>query len=177
MIQFSDTGSATYVGTIGAITTQTFIRSTTVNPYYANGNVNVSVFSSTGDGWLPYEVGTKSFRYFQIKYVINNTKPNEFSFTLDKFRYNIDKEQTVFTNTVSFDTNPKVVDISAANFLFRPVINYTVLNQADAQANPSIVVTTSASNQSISFSLVASNGTGQYQANNTANVMITAIGV
>jgi hypothetical protein len=177
MTQYSDTGSATYAGTLGSVTSQTFIRSTTTNPYYANGNINVSAFSISSDGWVPYEVGTKSFRYFQIKYVINNNKPDEFNFTLDKFRYSIDKEQTVFTSTVTFDASPKTIDITQANFLFRPVINYTILDQIDAEANPSIVVTTAASNQSISFKLVASDGTGQYQANSTANVMITAIGV
>jgi hypothetical protein len=177
MLQYSDTGSATYVGTLGAVTTETYIRSTTDNPFYANGNVNTSVFSATSDGWIPYEVGTKTFRYFQIKYIVNNNKPDEFDFTLDKFRYIIDKEQTVFTDTVIFDANPKTVDITSAKFLSRPVINYTILDQIDAEANPSIVVTTAASNQSISFKLVASDGTGQYQANSSANIMITAIGV
>jgi len=177
MIQYSDTGSATYVGTLGAVTTETYVRSTIDNPYYANGNVNTSVFSTSGDGWVPYEVGTKSFRYFQIKYVVNNTRPDEFDFTLDKFRYSIDKEQTVFTNTVTFDASPKTVDITSANFLTRPVINYTILDQIDAEANPSVVVTTAASNQSISFKLIASDGTGPYQANSSANIMITAIGV
>jgi hypothetical protein len=177
MTQYSDTGSATYAGTLGAVTAQTYIRSTTANPYYANGNVNVSAFSTTGDGWIPYEVGTKSFRYFQIKYIVNNSLPDEFDFTLDKFRYSIDKEQTVFTSTVTYDSNPKTVDISNANFLYRPVINYAILDQIDAESNPSIVVTTAASNQSLSFRLVASDGTGQYIANSTANVMITAIGV
>lgn len=177
LVQYNDTGSATYVGTLGAVRSQTYIRSTTLNPYYANGNVNVSAFSATGDGWIPYEVGTKSFRYFQIKYIVNNSLPDEFDFTLDKFRYSIDKEQTVFTSTVVFDSTPKTVDISSAKFLNRPVINYTILDQIDAEANPAIVVTTAASNQSISFKLFASDGTGPYLANSSANIMITAIGV
>jgi len=177
MIQYSDTGSATYAGTLGSVTTQTYVRTTTANPYYANGNVNVSAFSLTGDGWIPYEVGTKTFRYFQIKYVVTNSRPDEFDFTLDKFRYSIDKEQTVFTTTVVFDANPKTVDMTSAKFLSRPVINYTILDQKDAEANPAVVVTTAASNTSLSFRLVASDGTGLYQANSTANVMITAIGV
>lgn len=177
MVQYSDTGSATYVGTLGSVVSQTYVRTTTLNPYYANGNVNVSAFSSTGDGWIPYEVGTKSFRYFQIKYIVNNYRPDEFDFTLDRFRYSIDKEQTVFTDTVLFDGSPKTVDISSANFLYRPVINYAILDQIDAEANPSVVVTTAASNQSLSFKLIASDGTGIYQANSTANIMVTAIGV
>jgi hypothetical protein len=177
MIQYSDTGSASYVGTLGSVVSQTFVRTTTNNPYYANGNVNVSAFSSTSDGWIPYEIGTKAFRYFQIKYIVNNYKPDEFDFTLDRFRYSIDKEQTVFTSTVVFDGSPKTVDLTSANFLFRPVINYAILDQIDAESNPSVVVTTAASNQALSFKLIASNGTGLYQANSTANIMITAIGV
>ena len=44
-------------------------------------------------------------------------------------------------------------------------------------ANPAIVVTTAASNQQVQFRMVAADGTGEYQANSTATVMVTAIGV
>lgn len=174
--QFSDINS-TYVGELGAVSSQTLIRTAISNVYYANGNVNTSAFSSTSDGFVPYEVGLKTFRYFQIKYIINNSKPDEFDFTLDKFRYSIDKEQTIFSNTSTYSSNPTTVDFSNSNFITRPVINFTVLDQVDAVANPVIVVTTAASNQSVSYQLVYGNGTGLYQANSTANVMITAIGV
>jgi hypothetical protein len=177
LVQYNDTGSATYVGTIGAVTSQTFIRYASDNPYYANGNVNSLAFSSSGEGWIPYEVGVKNFRYFQIKYDVNNNRPDEFDFTVDKFRYSIDKEQTIFTSTVVFDTDPKVVDISSAKFIYRPAVNFAILDQVDALANPAIVITTSVTNQNVSFRLVASDGTGIYQANSTANIMITAIGV
>ena len=176
MLQYNDIISSTYVGTLGAVISQTFIRTTTTNPFYANGNVNSSVFGSTNEGYVPYEIGTKKFRYFQIKHVVNNNKPDETDFTLDRFRYSIDKEQTVFTKTVVYDSSSKTVDLASANFIFRPVISYTVLNQIDAEANPAIVITTATSNQSITFKLVASNGSGLYQANSTANIMITAIG-
>ena len=72
---------------------------------------------------------------------------------------------------------PKTVNFSTANFLNRPVISYAVLTQEDALANPAIVVTTSASNQQAQFQLVAADGTGTYQANSTATVMVTAVGV
>jgi len=177
LIQYNDTDGTTYFGTEGAIEAQTFVRSSVAFPYFSNGNVDVSVFGSVGDGFSPYEAGSRTFRYFQIKYVINNNKPNETDFTLDKFRYSIDKDQSVFTTTVSYDSDPKTVDITPGNFLFRPVINYTILDQLDALANPAVVVTTAASNQSIAFKVVASDGSGLYQANSTANIMITAIGV
>ncbi len=174
--QFNDINS-TYVGELGAVQSQTLIRTATSNVYYANGNVNTSAFSSTSDGFIPYEVGLKTFRYLQIKYIINNSKPDEFDFTLNKFRYSIDKEQTIYSNTSTYSSNTTTVDFSSANFITRPVINFTVLDQIDALANPVIVVTTAASNQSVSYKLVYGNGTGLYQANSTANIMITAIGV
>ena len=177
MTQFNDVGSATYVGTIGAVTAQTFIRYTTENPYYANGNVNSLVFSTTGDGWVPYEVGNKTFRYFQIKYDVLNNNPNEFDFTIDKFRYSIDKEQTIFTTTVLFDSDPKVVDFSSAKFVYRPVTNFTVLDSINSANNPLTVVTTGLTTQNVTFRLVSSDGSGLYAANSTANIMITAIGV
>lgn len=177
LLQYSDIGTTTtFLGDVGAISTQTLIRTSTESPYYANGNVNVSVFGS-GDGFIPYEVGTKPLRYFQLKFIINNSKPDEYDFTLDKLRYSLDKDQTTFTTTVPYSSNPTNVDISAASFLFRPVITYTVLDQIDAEANPAIVVTSAATNNSISFKLFASNGTGMYTANSTANIMITATGV
>lgn len=176
-IQYNDTGSSTYVGTIGAVTSQTYVRYATDNPYYANGNVNTLAFSSSGEGWIPYEVGSKNFRYFQIKYNVNNNRPDEFDFTVDKFRYSIDKEQTIFTSTVTFDADPKIVDISSSKFIDRPAVSFAILDQVDALANPAIVITTNVSSNSVAFRLVASDGSGLYPANSTANIMITAIGV
>lgn len=177
LTQYNDTGSATYAGTLGVVSTQTFIRTATENVYYANGMVNSLAFSTSGEGWIPYEVGTKSFRYFQLKYQVNNTKPDEFDFTVGHFRYTINKEQTIFTSTVPYNSSPTTVDMSQSKFIYTPAINFNILNQIGAEANPAIAVTTAASNQSVSFKLFASNGSGPYAANSTANVMITAIGV
>ena len=176
--------SSTFEGEGRAVLTQTFIRTSTANVFYdysvtGNANVNTLAFSggAVNDGYVPYEAGTRTFRWFQIKFVVTNTNPDEYDFTLDKFRYTVDKEQTLFTDTVMYDASPKVVDYTSANFLFRPVITYTILDQIAAEANPAIVVTTSANNISANFKLFASDGTGEYQANSTANIMITAIGV
>ena len=183
LIQYNDV-SSTFEGEGRAVLTQTFIRTSTANVFYdysitGNANVNTLAFSggAVNDGWVPYEAGTRTFRWFQIKFIVTNTNEDEYDFTLDKFRYTVDKEQTIYSNTVVYDTSPKVVDYTSANFLFRPVITYTILDQVDAEANPAIVVTTSANNLSTSFKLFASGGTGEYQANSTANIMITAIGV
>jgi len=181
--QYSDTGSGeTFEGTLGAVSSQVLIRTTTADNttlYYANGNVNTAAFvgSSTNDGFITYQAGSRTFRQFQLKFILNNSKPNEFDFTIDKFRYSIEKDTVTFTETVTYDAAPKTVNFSTANFLNRPVISYAVLTQEDTLANPAIVVTTSASNQQAQFQLVAADGTGAYQANSTATVMVTAVGV
>lgn len=179
-VQYSDTGQLTYAGDLGAISTQTFVRtSSSENLFYANGNVDVSQFdaASTNDGFTPYETGSRAFRYFQIKFDVNNTKPDEFDFTIDKFRYTIDKEQTVFTDTVNYDQSPKVVDYTDSVFTTRPVISYAVLDSINAEQNPPLIITTAASNTSVSFKLLNSQGSGEYTANGSANVMITIVGV
>jgi len=179
--QFSDTGSTTtFSGDLGAVSSQVLIRtSSSPDLYYANGNVDITQFDAytTNDGFIPYEAGTKSFRYFQIKFAVNNSRPDEFDFTIDNFRYTIDKVQTIFSDTVIYDGTPKAVDFSSSKFLYRPTISYTVIDQIDAEANPAIVVTTASSNSGISFKLFASDGSGEYQSNSSATVMITAIGV
>lgn len=177
--QYNDVGTTTYVGDLGAVTTQTFIRLATSNVYYANGNVNSLAFigGAVNEGFIPYEAGSKLFRYFQIKFIVNNSRPDEFDFTLDKFRYTIDKEQTVYSNTVVYNASPTTVNFASAKFINRPVVSYTLLDKLSAEANPAIVITTALSNTDVSFKLFASNGTGAYPANSTANVMVTVIGV
>ena len=189
--QFSDTGTGdTFAGTLGAITSQTEIRTTTADNtalYVGNtgtndksiGNVDLTQFSGStvNDGFIPYQAGTRTFRQFQLKFIVNNSKPNEFDFTIDKFRYSIEKDTVTFTDTVTYDGAPKSVSMLSANFVNRPVISYAVLAQEDSVANPAIVVTTAASNQTVSFRLVAADGTGEYLANSTATVMVTAVGV
>jgi hypothetical protein len=67
---------------------------------------------------------SRTFRHFQIKFIVNNSKPDEFDFTIDKFRYTIEKEQSIFEDTVTYDGNPKTVDYSSIEFQNRPVITY-----------------------------------------------------
>ena len=190
MTQYSDTGSAeTFAGTLGAVSSQVLIRTTTADnsALYAStgtndraeGAVQTNQFdgASVNDGFQAYQAGSRTFRQFQLKIILNNSKPNEFDFTIDKFRYSIEKDTVTFTDTVTYDGAPKTVSMTTAGFLNRPVVSYAVLTQKDAVANPAIVVTTAASNQSVSFRMVAADGTGEYQANSTATVMVTAIGV
>jgi len=188
--QYSDTGaSETFAGTLGAVTSQVLIRTTTADntALYAStgtndraeGDVDITQFvgSSVNEGFQAYQAGSRTFRQFQLKIILNNSKPNEFDFTIDKFRYSIEKDTVTFTDTATYDGAPKTVSFASAGFLNRPVISYAVLTQEDAVANPAIAVTTAASNQSVSFRLVAADGTGEYNSNSTATVMVTAIGV
>ena len=180
LIQYNDTGTKTFQGSLGVINAQTFIRtSTDTSVHYANDNVDVSTFgiSSEDDGFVPYEAGTRVFRHVQLKHVITNSSPEQYDYILDKFRYTVDKEQTIFTTTETYDTSPQVVDYSEADFIGRPAITYTILDKTDAEANPAVVVTTAASTTSASFKIFAADGTGEYPTDSTATIMITAVGV
>lgn len=181
LTQFLDTGpTATFMGEIGVVQPQLYVRTSSADTiYYSNGNVITSAFEGyqVNDGYLPYEAGTKIFRYFQIKYVVHNSDPEKYNLELDRFRYTIDKEKQIFSKSFTYDSAPKTVDISEANFIYRPAISYDVTSQIGLLANPVIAVTTSASNSEISFMLLAADGTGPYNGNSTANVTVTAIGV
>ena len=184
LIQFNDKGSGdTFAGTLGAVQSQTLIRTTesanTALYPNQNGNVDITQFTgfSVNEGFQPYQAGSRTFRQFQLKFIVNNSQPDQFDFTIDKFRYTIEKDIVTFTDTVTYDGSPKTVNYSGSGFLNRPVLSYAVLTQLDAEANPAIVVTTAATNESASFKLIASDGTGEYLGNSSATVMITAQGV
>ena len=190
MTQFSDTGSGdTFSGALGAISAQTLIRTTSAanSSLYAStgtndiatGALDVSQFvgASTNEGFVTYQAGSRTFRPFQLKFIVNNSKPNEFDFTIDKFRYTIERDTITFTDTVTYDATTKTVDISSATFTSRPVITYTILTQTNAATDPAIVITTAATASSISFQLVKADGSGAYPSDSSATVMIQATGV
>lgn len=178
LAQFNDLGTKTFQGSLGVINAQTFIRtSTDTSVHYANSNVNNSTFGSVDNGFVPYEAGTRVFRHAQIKHVITNSSPQQYDYILDKFRYTVDKEQTIFTDTKTYTNSPTVVDYSEANFIGRPAITYTILDKTDAETNTAVVVTTAASETQASFKIFAADGTGEYPTDSTAIVMITAVGV
>ena len=177
--QWGDPGGVgTYVGSIGALTTQTFIRTSSEAANiikYANGNVNVAAFtgSAVNDGFIPYEAGTRTFRHFQIKFIVNNSKPDEFDFTIDKFRYTIEKEQSIFEDTVTYDGNPKTVDYSSIDFTSRPVITIQAIDTATAQT----AVVTTGTKDSVAFRLFDIENDTAAPTNQSIQVQVTAIGV
>jgi hypothetical protein len=175
--QWGDPGGVgTYVGSIGSLTTQTFIRTSSEDSVnYANGNVNVAAFigSSVNEGFIPYEAGTRTFRHFQIKFIVNNSKPDEFDFTIDKFRYTIEKEQSIFEDTVTYDGNPKTVDYSSIEFQNRPIITIQAIDTATAQT----AVVTSGTKDSVAFRLYDIENSALAPTNQSIQVQVTAIGV
>ena len=164
--QFKDVPTTTFAGSGTAVSTETFLRTSSVDPetlfttrteseivsgegVHSNSNVNVASFDSfaINEGFLPYEVGSRSFRFYQIKFVVTNTNPNEFDFTLDKFRVTIEKDQTTFTNTATFDNTIKFVSFETANFGLTPAVTLTPINTATAQ----VCLTVETTNSHVAF--------------------------
>lgn len=190
MTQFSDTGSGdTFAGALGAISAQTQIRTTTASnsTLYAStgtndraeGDLDISQFvgSSTNEGFVTYQAGSRTFRQFQLKFIVNNSKPNEFDFTIDKFRYTIERDTITFTKTVVYDATTKTVNMSSSGFTTRPVITYTILSQTNPTTDPALVVTTAATSTSLDFQVIKADGSGLYPADSSATIMIQATGV
>ena len=115
--QYNDTGSGdTFAGTLGAISSQTQIRTTTVadaDLYFANGNVNINEFvgGAVNQGFQTYQAGSRTFRQFQLKFILKNDQPEEFDFTIDKFRYTIEKDTVTFTDTTVYDATTKTYKV------------------------------------------------------------------
>jgi hypothetical protein len=176
----SNYGSGRFYGGVlipSAITEQERLD---LQDYLLEGDkVDITKFDNfeTDEGWVTYEAGARRFRYFQLRYEVLNNDPTAYDLFLDKFRYTVEKEQVVTGNTIVYSSSPTTVDFTSSNFLFRPVISYAILDQIDAETNAAIAVTTAASNQNVSFKLFASDGSGEYNANSSANVMLTIIGV
>ena len=79
--------------------------------------------------------------------MVTNTSPNEFDFTLDKFRVTIEKDQTTFTNTATFDNTIKFVSFETANFGLTPAVTLTPINTATAQ----VCLTVETTNSHVAF--------------------------
>ena len=179
--QYIDTGSGdTFAGALGAISSQTLIRTTTAanaQLYYANGQLDINQFigSAVNEGFQTYQAGSRTFRQFQLKFIIKNNQPDEFDFTIDKFRYTIEKDTVTFTNTTAYNATTKTVDITSAGFLTRPVISYSMIDEDSNK--PHIVVTTAASNEAVSYQVFKSDDGSAGSTTSGMSVMMTAIGV
>jgi len=187
MTQYNDDTQATYAGTLGAVTAQTLIRTSQSDDASlfnggradptttGTGNVITTQFDqgTVDDGFKPYQAGSRVFRQFQLKFVVNNKNPNQFDFTIDKIRYTVEKDTTIFNDTVTYAGNPTTVDMSSAGFINRPVIQIQPLSTATAQT----AVVTAASATSVSFKLYDVENNLTVSSTNPPDVMVTATGV
>ena len=175
--QFNDFGSAeTFEGDIGKLTTQTFIRTSQESSvFFANGNVNVATFDgfAVNDGFVPYEAGSRTFRHFQLKFVVNNLEPDEYDFTIDRFRYTIEKERSQFSTVVTYDGTPKSVDYSGEGFNFTPNVSFQVIEAASAQT----AVVPTISETGLTFTLWDNEAGALVPTTAGVKVQITADGV
>ena len=176
--QYADATNITFEGDVGALSQQTFIRTTTQPNsilYFSDGTVNTAAFGSSGvnDEFVPYEAGTKIFRQFQIKFVVNNSEEDQYDFTLDQFRYTVEKEQTIFSNTLTYNNTTMTVDYANSNFLARPVISIQPIDTATAQT----AIVTQGSNTEVSFRLFDIENDTATPTNQSIQVQITATGV
>ena len=137
------TSDDTFFGAVGSLSSNIFVRYSLTDPYYANGNVDTSVFSITGsaDGYTSFTSSPKTFRYFQIKYELLNADPIQGNITLDKFRYKIGLEEKSYTVTVNSNATTTFVDYGVMNYTRTPQITgVTVAESSNQIAQPQVVI-------------------------------------
>jgi hypothetical protein len=172
-------GATTFYGTSGIISSNVDIRYTSTNPYYANGNVNISAFTTTAnsDGYVRHVTGPKALRYFQFRYVVNNLDPSQYELVLDKFRYRVTLEERSYSTTVTVDQLVTPVDYTLMNYYNIPKITGTIVTTSgDQLAQPQVVIidrTKTGANISVYFS----NGVSAHDIAPLPEVDFSIIGV
>lgn len=135
--------SDTFAGAAGIVSSNLQVRYTSVeDPYHANGNVDLSVFST--EGFESFVAGPRTFRHFQLRYNVNNSDPTQAQFILDKFRYRVGLQERPYSQTVTVTANPTTVDYSRMNYAQTPrVTGASVISSADQTGTglPQVVVT------------------------------------
>lgn len=141
--QFSDKSSVTYSGPSGAIGYNVDVRYSTSSNTYYTGNNQVNTYAFTGyavnDGWTPLVETDLTFRHFQLRTSITNTRPDQVSTILDQLRYavNLGKKSVSFTNTIS--SNNTEIGYDSAGFSVIPSITVT----PQATLTPTIAIVNS----------------------------------
>jgi hypothetical protein len=135
--------SSTFYGTVGIVTSNLLFRYSTDTPFYANGNVNVSVFTTVAnsDGFSNFVTGARTFRYFQFRYEVINTDPTQAELLLDQFRYQVSLDEKTFTEIVTVDTQVVNVDYSQMGYTQIPKITSLSVSASSNQiALPQAVI-------------------------------------
>lgn len=131
MTQFIDLSpSLTFLGPESAIVVNTEIRYSQSDPFYANSNVNSSIFEggSINDGWLPYATVQRNFRWYQSRLIITNYNPEQAFYNLDEYILVLDLEDRDYTVDVNIITSPQQIDYSSQGFYAIPNIDLTMLS-------------------------------------------------
>jgi len=143
--QFSDAsvGSTTFLGDSSALDDSLIeIRTSESDPFFANGNVNISTFSGNiGDRFQNFAVGDRRARFFQFKHTVTNSKPQEVNYTLDRFDYTVDTASKEFRTRVTFlgssDAGGNTaVDYTSTDFFDAPTFSATIVSTANVSAVP-----------------------------------------
>ena len=137
--------TTTFAGDSSTISSNLLMRVTDTNPYFANGNVDVTTFGGVSPGWVGHSAGFQNFRWFQLQYNVTNSNPAGTNFLVDRFEYTVDKQIINFTvetpHTATSDEGGNTfIDYSAAGYSNIPSIQLTVLESANALAAPTAVV-------------------------------------
>ena len=177
---YRDDTSLTFDGGAVDITSQTFLRTSTeanvwlMNAALSNGNVNVVQFtgSSVNDGFQIFDAGEKTFKYMQLKLIINNANPEQTDFTLDKIRYIIRKRTETFSSSFVYNSSPTAVNYTSANFLQIPSVTLGVTDAGNAV----LTVLTDFSNTGANVKVFNADGSAK-AADGSATVSLTATGV
>ena len=173
----------TYEGGSNFLTDQTFLRTSTSDNVWlqstpvSNGNVNTISFtaSAVNDGFSIYNAPSQNFRWMQLKFVIDNSNPDQADFTLDKFNYTINKEQETFTISEAYAAAPTVIDITGANFIDTPSISLTPLENSPS-TNVITLIATAISSTSVSVkAFITSDGSAAPTGGQTT-INLTATG-
>jgi hypothetical protein len=133
----------TFIGTPGDITTNTEFRISIENPYYANNNVNIGVFSSTAgsDGFTQVIPGLRTFRYIQLRHNVVNNNPTQAEYTLDRFRYKILLDERQYSNTITVDTTIKFIDYKSMRYTRVPkILSLAVVESSNHLAVPTVAI-------------------------------------
>ena len=136
-------------------------------------NTNFSNSSGINDGFLPYEVGSRQFRFYQLKFVVLNSSPNDFDFTLDQFRVSIEKTKTTFTDTSTFSNTTQFVDMTSANFGLIPTVALQPVNFSNA----AVVLTVEVTQDHVAYRVFDIGAGAIAPANGAISVALTATGI
>lgn len=153
--QFGDAaGIGTFEGSPTAVSSVIKIRTSDTDPNaWANGNTDISVFaaSSVDDGFQVFSTGSRTFRYFQLLYEINNSNPSLYNYTIDSFNYYVTLDQKTFNDTYAYapdSTGNQAVNYANVGFINNPQIAVSIVNPSNALAIPTHVIMSADQNES-----------------------------